>query len=194
MPAALQSALIAALTAALVTYALEYAAKPTLEVRKARILEQHQAMRNIQSALKQLVMARRVMFLPEVIKSSPQKTSESLAACRSAVQQIHYEITRVRIESIPAEVQQVLARVTGEIDMLCSVGLEAIDAGRPSDAIARILAIGHEVDDSLTAVADYLLTPRTKPFGRIKHRRKVRALAKSQQELLAADDDCTQGE
>lgn len=191
MSSAVQSALVAAITAALVTYALEYSAKPWLEVRKARILEESQAFRSLQSALKRLMLAGRVTRMPSLVAASLTATAEYLTTCRSEIQTVHHEFTRVRIDSIPDEVLSVLSRSIGELDAVSMVGIEAIQSGQSAQVVTEILSHVADSEAALIKATDYLLLPRRRFISRRHHLRTMKKQAKEWAQLL--DDEGISG-
>lgn len=73
-----QTALISALTAAVVTVLIEYAAKPRLEARKERIIEQTRERRKLMSRL--LSMSMEISHLGALGRAGPAVTRETAIA------------------------------------------------------------------------------------------------------------------
>jgi len=89
---AIQSALTAAFTAAFVTLAVEYAAKPSLEVRKDRILEQARAYRAIQAGMKRIFMLRGMMENETLVGLAPGRVTEILVEIQGAIHDVQAQL------------------------------------------------------------------------------------------------------
>jgi len=162
----LQTAMISAATAAFVTLAIEYAAKPWLEVRKARILDEARAYREIQADIKQFHILFASAKNLEVIEHMPERTELDLGEARDVLRDIQKQFAFVHARKLGGDVGIVLPLVLGRLDASCALGLLGIKKQLPPKTVVGLMTNEDEYDNALTAVSDYLLTPKTKPIGR----------------------------
>lgn len=173
-PGLWQSALVAAATAALVTYALEYAAKPWLEVRKARILDEARAFREIQTGLKCILMLMSTSRQEHLVKHAPDRVAEDLQEVRNIVRDIQKQLAYVRPARVQGTLAKTLSLVIGRFDAAGLLGLDALEQQLPLEDRMRAMSVEPEFHSALLVVSDFILTPRSKPIRRFCHGRRLR--------------------
>jgi hypothetical protein len=167
------SLVVPAIVAGLVTIAIEYVAKPTLEVRKARLLEQHQ---------------RRWAFLEQMSVVQARLSRLDVVTPVLTRQQLVYELNEMRelvkrLEDVAAQVQRdtpheisklvnySLGFLRGVVEAIVAATNVHADPDTATPVLAATERLARKVADKLELVRTYLGTAAWRR-RRIRHLRR----------------------
>jgi hypothetical protein len=182
-----QTAWIAAATAAAVTLLVEYAAKPWLEVRKARILDETRAFREVQAAFRRIDGLLQSSQNAKLVQWAPGPVAEDLSQAHDAIRQLRVDLAHTRPGRIPVPAMDLLTFVTSAFDACCGYGVAAIQQGLPVEAQLERMHIEPELWDAFYAVGSYLHTPRYRLVSSTRRFQKVMRLLETLVTQAAAE-------
>lgn len=134
---------------------MEYLAKPWLEARKERIVEEHRRRRELQSSLVSLAVSSGVFSgIAAIWETAPLRVVEEIARFRETVVRIEAQLPVVHNWRIPRKVVSWLSQGIGRLDGSLLM-LEAVaSSGATREELDRALEAVREAHQALTPAAD----------------------------------------
>ncbi len=177
----------AILTALLTTLIVEYFAKPWLDARKERILEDHRHRRELQRLLISLAVHRGVVEKVELIRSAaPERVMDEAQRMRDTLGRVRDLLSVLHNWRIPNEIVHHLAHGIGRLDGSLAVlaAMASEDNTQPDERRAALATVG-TVHDELVPAVDYVILKgrqhRQALISRLRTRRAARIAIKTGQ-------------
>ena len=148
----------AVITALLTTLAVEYMAKPWLEVRKERILDEHRLRRDLQRELNELAVSRGVIDGIDLIwELAPVKAQEEVLRFRTVVTRIRDLLPVLHNWRIPSDVTSWLSVRLGQLDGSLLVLLACFETEFTRDQRDAAVSSVVNAHEALIPAADYII-------------------------------------